>query len=290
MHVAYSCNMSCRGCVTVSDIPRDGVADFDDIVDSIAQWSQVLDPDWVVLFGGEPLMHPQIKELVLEVRRQWPNAKICIPTNALLLKKLFDKQWLEAVQPLEIRVALHKDNEEGRFFKQLIADFMKLFPDWKKNTTPISEGGGNWISTRVPYKFAYENPAGISIAINQNESFTVPYDINDTGHIAPFHSDPDKAFAHCVSPGTVYVYKNLLYKCFPYPNLQDTQSDFDTRWPVYKPYSATDDLTEYFANITHPHAICSMCPESGIVHHNDPKTVKILPKASWIEKQIKLNI
>ncbi len=235
-------------------------------------------------------MHPRIKELVLEVRRHWPNTKICIPTNALLLKKLFDKQWLEAVQPLEIRVALHKDNKEGRFFKQLIADFMTLFPDWKKSTTPVSEGGGNWISTKVPYKFAYENPVGISIAINQNESFTVPYNQDEHGHIAPFSSDPAKAFAHCVSPGTVYVYKNLLYKCFPYPNLKDTQPDFDTRWPVYKPYTATDDLTEYFANITQPHAICSMCPESGVVHHNDPKTVKILPKASWIEKQIKLNI
>ena len=289
LHVAYSCNMSCHGCVTLSDMPRDGVADYDDLVQGMQQWSKVLDPEWIVLFGGEPLMHPRIKDIVREARRCWPRAKICIPTNALLLRKIFDTDWVREVQPLEIRVALHKDDEEGRFFKNLIAEFMNLFTDWTVNNKPVMQGGGNWVSTNIPYKFAYENPIGLNIAVSQNETFVVPYDFDEAGNIVPFDSNPDKAFEHCVSPSPVYIYKNLLYKCFPYPNLQDTQPDFAQRWPKYKPYSAADDLTEYFANIRQSHAICSMCPQSGKWQHNDPKTVKILPKASWIQKQIKLN-
>lgn len=280
--------MSCRGCVTLSDRPREGVADFDDLVQGMQAWSKVLDPDWVVLFGGEPLMHPRIKDLVLEARRCWPNAKLSICTNALLLRKLIDADWVRQVQPLELRISLHKDDDEGRFFKGLIADFMALFPNWQRNTKPIGEGG-NYPSKSIPYRFAYENPVGVSIAVSQNDEFVVPYDKDEQGNISPYQSNPQKSFAHCVSPSNVYLYKNLLYKCFPYPNLQDTQPDFELRWPSYKPYQPTDDLTEFFANLHHAHAICTMCPESGQTRHNDPKTVKILPKASWIKKQVKLN-
>ena len=288
LHVAYSCNMSCHGCVTLSDRPREGVADYEDLIQGMQQWSKVLDPQWVIIFGGEPLMHPRIKDILRQVRQCWPLAKISICTNALLLRKIIDSQLMRDIAPVELRVSLHKDNDEGRFFKSLIADFMALFPGWQLNNTPIG-AGGNHPSKSIPYKFAYENPAGISIAVSQNEEFVIPYTWDSTGQITPYTSDPDRAFAHCVSPANIYLYKNLLYKCFPYPNLQDTQADFDRRWPSFRPYHPGDDLTEFFANLHHAHAICSMCPESGQVQHNDPKTVKILPKASWIQKQVKLN-
>lgn len=286
-NISYSCNMSCRGCVTLSDIPRDGVEDFDNLVQSFEDWSRVIDPNWVMIFGGETLLHPRIKDILLEVRRCYPNSKIAIATNALLLRRICDADWIKQVLPLEVRVSLHKDDSDGRFFKPLLSDLMGMFSDWQYALG--TEDAQNPPSKSIPYKYAFINPNGLTVAVSQNEDFVVPYDRDSHGNIIPYNSDPDLAFAHCVCPDQLYIYKNLLYKCLPYPNLQDTQPNFQRRWPMYKPYRSTDDLTEFFANRYKSHAICTMCPESGSIKHSDPQNVRILPKAAWIQKQIKLN-
>lgn len=278
--------MSCKGCVTVSDIPRDGVQDYDEVVQSIEEWSKVLEPEWVMIFGGEPLMHPRIKDITRQVRKHWPNARISIPTNGLLLRRIMDTDWIAEVQPLEVRVSLHKDDKEGRFFKGLISDFMEMYTGWKPNTRPIGEAGLQ-PGEGIEFKFNFIHDSGISIAVSQNEEYIVPYTFDEYGNKAPFHSDPVKAQKHCVSPELVFIYKNLLWKCIPYPNLKDTESDFATKWPEYVPYRPTDDLTKFFYNVTRAESVCSMCPESGTMMHNDPSVVKILPKAKWIEAQIK---
>jgi organic radical activating enzyme len=278
--------MSCKGCVTLSDIPRDGVQDYDEVVQSIQEWSQVLDPDWIVIFGGEPLMHPQIKDITRQVRKHWPNARISIPTNGLLLRRIMDTEWLAEVQPVEVRVSLHKDDKEGRFFKGLISDFMSMYTGWKPNISPFGESALP-PSPTIGFKFNFIHDSGVSVAVSQNEEYIIPYTFDETGRRAPYASDPVKAHKRCVSPELVFIYKNLLWKCIPYPNLRDTEADFAQRWPHYTPYKSTDDLTAFFHNVTKPESICSMCPESGTIMHNDPTTVKILPKSKWIEAQVK---
>lgn len=284
LQVVYSCNMSCKGCVTVSDIPRDGVQPFDDVVETIEKWSRVLDPQWVMIFGGEPLMHPQIKDIARQVRKHWPNCNISIPTNGLLLRNVMDVDWVAEVQPLEIRVSLHKDDSEGRFFKGLVSDFMSMYKGWEKNVIPVGEN--LQASEDNPYKFNFSNRSGLSIAVNQNADFIVPYTFNNLGQRSPYNSDPELAHVRCVSPELVYLYKKQLWKCIPYPNLKDTEPEFENKWPKYRPYDASDDLTEFFANITKAESLCSMCPESGVIPHNSASNVRILPKPAWIQRQL----
>ena len=286
LQVSYSCNMSCKGCVTVSDIPRDGVQPFDDVLETIEEWSKVLEPEWVMIFGGEPLMHPRIKDIAREVRKHWPNTRISIPTNGLLLRNIMDTEWVEEVQPLEIRVSLHKDDAEGRFFKRLISEFMSMYKNWQPNKHPLGEAGLP-PSPTIEFKFNYLHESGLSIAVSQNEEYIVPYTFDENGNKAPYNSDPVKAQKRCVSPELVFLYKKQLWKCIPYPNLKDTEPNFEKLWPHYAPYNPTDDLTTFFDNVVKPESVCSMCPESGTMKHNDPSVVKILPKAKWIEGQIK---
>ena len=279
--------MSCRGCVTISDIPREGMHDYDDVVRMIENWSQVLEPQWIMLFGGEPLMHPQLKEIALQVRKHWPNARITIPTNALLLKKIIDLDWVRQVAPLEIRVSLHKNDDEGKFFKNLIKEFIaSTNGGWKQNDLPF-EIAGTPPSEDSPAKFNLLHESGLSIAVVQNPEYIVPYDYDDQGNIAPYNNDHQEAHKHCVSPELVYIYKHQLWKCLPYPNLRDTQPNFEQRWPSYKPFNYNDDLTDFFANVTKAEPLCSMCPTSGTLDHNNPATVKILPSIKWMEKNTK---
>jgi hypothetical protein len=163
---------------------------------------------------------------------------------------------------------------------------MGMYKNWQPNKRPLGEAGLP-PSPTIEFKFNYLHDSGLSIAVSQNEEYIVPYTFDEYGNKAPFHSDPVKAQKRCVSPELVFIYKNLLWKCIPYPNLKDTEPDFATKWPEYVPYRSTDNLTKFFYNVTRAESVCSMCPESGTMIHNEPSTVKILPKAKWIEAQIK---
>lgn len=283
-HIAYSCNMSCKGCLAVSDIPREGVQPYEDVLETIKEWSKVLDPRWIQIFGGEPLMHPRIKDIVKDLRTYWPNARISLPTNGLLLRRIMDPEWLDSVTPLELRVSLHRNDDAGRFFKPLIKEFMAMYPDWQRNTKEFHEYGLPE-SEKVPMLFNFVK-GDLSVAVVHYENFVVPYTYDEQGRMSPYKNDPAEAWKRCVSPELVYLYKKQLWKCIAYPNLKDTAEDFENRWPAYKPFDASDDLTPFFANIRNHEDLCSMCPNNNntLMDHNDPTTVKILPNEKWLQR------
>ena len=56
--IAYSCNIACAGCISISDRKRDGVASLEDISIWSKKWAEHLDPEIISIFGGEPCLHP----------------------------------------------------------------------------------------------------------------------------------------------------------------------------------------------------------------------------------------
>ena len=279
--------MSCSGCVTLNDQPRKGVEPFDQLVASMEKWSRVLDPKWILVFGGEPLMHPRYKDICREIRRLWPNVRISIPTNALLLNNAADAQWLEEIKPVEIRVSYHRKDSGEHWFKHNIKHFMSVFTGWKPNTEEALHP--STFTNLMSFNQSYN---GVSIGVVEMGKFIRPYDVDNDGVRQPYNNNPEEAFEHCVSPQNVYLYKDQLWKCLPYPNLKDTQSNFEQRWPQYKPYSIEDNLDPYFANMQKAEHICSMCPNSRSIdqqhsiQHSDPANVRILPSIKWIQNTI----
>jgi hypothetical protein len=291
-NVAYSCNMSCDGCVSISNIPRKGVPDFNDTMRSIQDWSQVLDTDWVVPFGGEPLLHPKIEEILVEFRRCWPKTKISLCTNGLLLRKLINKELLEQIKPVEIRVSLHKDDDQGRFFKPLVKELMSLYTGWKYTQIDFKDGDitGLPADHKTPHLFSCTTQ-GITVSVARETEWVVPYTRNNAGRIVPYNNDPAESYKRCVSEELPVIFDNKLYRCVPYPNLENAIEYFKELWPEYTPYQAHEDLTQYFAETKLPHAICSMCPTFAdpTLDHSKTSTVRILPSEKWIQKQIKIN-
>ena len=86
--MAYSCNIRCKGCISLSDFDRDGVAPYEDIRSWVDHWKDLVDPKIVVLFGGEPLLHPRFKDVLQLVRATWPQSKVRLITNGYLLDKI----------------------------------------------------------------------------------------------------------------------------------------------------------------------------------------------------------
>lgn len=99
------CNLNCKGCYHFCtqgqkpsfrslDVFSRDVKRFKELVNHI---------DWIKLYGGEPLLHPQLKECVYLLRQIYPYSEICLMTNGLLIKSL-DKETLNVLKETEIKM------------------------------------------------------------------------------------------------------------------------------------------------------------------------------------------
>lgn len=259
--VAYSCNVSCRGCISVSDIKRDGIEPLADIVKYIEHWKNLIDPQVVALFGGEPLLHPGIHEVCRAIKKYWPEATIRLITNGYLLDNFFPASWFE-FEPFEMQISIHRKDHET-LINQHIKKILSYRIDWK---TKIYGGADHkqieWTSKQFKiYKSLFK-------------SFIQPYRLVDNKMLG-YGSDPVEAHAICGSPNTPILYKGALYKCPPVANLIDLTKEY---FYGYKPITDSDGLAEFVGQIGKPETVCAWCPAQStatVINHFDIKNVQI---------------
>jgi hopanoid biosynthesis associated radical SAM protein HpnH len=83
----FACNLSCPGCGKIqhpTDILRKRLS-VEDVVRAVEESGTPM----VSIAGGEPLLHPQIEEIVAELIRRKVYVYLC--TNAVLLKRRLDR-------------------------------------------------------------------------------------------------------------------------------------------------------------------------------------------------------
>lgn len=83
------CNLNCKGCSHFSPLANsDDFVELDEFKRDVVRIAELLPHIYKIrLLGGEPLMHPNLNE-VIEFTRQWyPYSEIHIVTNGLLLLK-----------------------------------------------------------------------------------------------------------------------------------------------------------------------------------------------------------
>jgi hypothetical protein len=255
--IAYSCNISCIGCISISDRKRNGVANFVDISAWCNKWKEHISPDVITIFGGEPCLHPKLIEVCRAVRASWPNSVIRLITNGYLLNNFNPSDWF-TLGKFEMRVSVHRQDHRS-IIDNAIKNILLQRTDWK--TT--AHGGDDhkqisWASGAVTiYKSIFKD-------------FVVPY----KDDVKPWHSDPTQAHKICGSPNTPILYKGLLYKCPAVANAIDISGE---NWFNYHAYDVTDDLTEFISNIGRPETVCGQCPDQQqavIIDHFDINNVK----------------
>ena len=80
------CNLSCRSCSHSSPIAEKENIDPSVVGKDLRSLSRFLKCQVVRILGGEPLLHPSLKELLKEVKCSNISANICLVTNGILLK------------------------------------------------------------------------------------------------------------------------------------------------------------------------------------------------------------
>lgn len=93
--ITDNCNLNCKGCLFASNITQ-GTSHvrLEDIKKDAKKMSELFyDVPWIRILGGEPLMHPDIVEILKYYRKCFGDTEIDLCTNGLLIPKMSKEFW-----------------------------------------------------------------------------------------------------------------------------------------------------------------------------------------------------
>lgn len=94
-HVVDHCNLTCAECCSLSPLLPRRLTEPDALARDLAAARRVVAPAVFKLVGGEPLLHPEIVEMVRVARRSGIAPRISLTTNGLKLARMPDALWQE---------------------------------------------------------------------------------------------------------------------------------------------------------------------------------------------------
>ncbi len=96
VHIIDHCNLRCQGCDHFACIADENYIPFEMIKRDIERMGELFDHDYIMkiaVMGGEPLLHPQLKEILAVIRKSFPYTTIRLSTNGLLLLHQDQSFW-----------------------------------------------------------------------------------------------------------------------------------------------------------------------------------------------------
>jgi cyclic pyranopterin phosphate synthase len=100
-HITDHCNLRCDHCCSFSPILKKWLADPVDFRQDLLAVRRVVRPEFLKIVGGEPLLHPQLEELLAIAHELQVGARIQLTTNGLLLRQLTPRSW-DCIQMLSV--------------------------------------------------------------------------------------------------------------------------------------------------------------------------------------------
>jgi sulfatase maturation enzyme AslB (radical SAM superfamily) len=112
--ITFGCNLKCEYCCSGAPF-RSGIESKETLLDSFEKWSHKLCPTKIRLLGGEPLLHPDLAEIVSAAHRYWSQSLIEIVTNGFLLPRLSDEVLqVFGKSNVHVFISQHMDTEDYR--------------------------------------------------------------------------------------------------------------------------------------------------------------------------------
>lgn len=236
INVSYGCNLQCRYCTHFCSWIS-GIVPLEDLVETFNAWHRKIAPERILLVGGEPLLHPELEQIVLESKRHWPKARIDLLTNGLLLPKRQDV--LDALKTTNGYVYLSRHFQDAEYSRKFDAGLQCL----KKSGIPFS-------------------------IASSDRDWRKYHEIDEAGRPVPYESDPEKAWNNCRSKNDCpSLLENELYKCahMAYAALGARKGMLPEQW------KAMSECQALGANCTHADILallsseavaqCQICPE-----------------------------
>lgn len=119
INIVAHCNLSCRSCSHLSPTFSKYFEAPDNIFDNCSILAKYYRPKYIKLLGGEPLLHPNLIQVLEAVRNSGISNYIQVMTNGLLLAKMSDEFW-QKVDEVYVSVYPEKgiDSEDLKIYEQ----------------------------------------------------------------------------------------------------------------------------------------------------------------------------
>ena len=237
IYIAEHCNLSCFSCHHFSQLAVPEFADLAVTERDLKRFSELSGGyiPIINLSGGEPLLHPQLPDFMRIAREFFPDSKIKILTNGLLLLAQKDLFW-EAVKKYNIAISPTKypginwekieknantygckleyagyTRKSKKMSRKYIIDLLgkqNAIKSFKRcymaaNCTPLKNGR---IAT-CHFVFSvqhFNNYFNQHIPVNESDSIDI-YKVNDMKEIIEFVNKPIPLCAYCKSWGKQVV-------------------------------------------------------------------------------------
>lgn len=194
INVVDHCNLSCRACSHLSPTSVKHFEDPDKIFDSCSILGKYYCPKYIKLIGGEPLLHPNLIQVIDAIRRSGISNYIQVVTNGQLLTKMSDLFW-QNIDAISISLypggEISSDNlkeftQKARFYN---VDFQYFYFDnfresysevGTRDTTLIHRIYSNckiahkWRIHTVSQGYFYKCPQSLAIPKSINNDFLKP--------------------------------------------------------------------------------------------------------------------
>lgn len=95
IHITDHCNLNCKGCTHFSPLAEEFYLDIDDFERDLTRLSELSKGQLgeMFLLGGEPLLHPELIDFFPIARNLFPNTKIVVISNGILMNSQDDRFW-----------------------------------------------------------------------------------------------------------------------------------------------------------------------------------------------------
>ncbi|MDR3350177.1 MAG: radical SAM protein [Prevotellaceae bacterium] len=110
VHLTEHCNLNCKYCNHFSPLAEKEFLNIESFERDLARISELTERkiELVNLLGGEPLLHPQLMDILSLTRKYFDTGKIVLITNGTLLLKQPDAFWQNCKQnDIELRITYY---------------------------------------------------------------------------------------------------------------------------------------------------------------------------------------
>ena len=127
-YITHHCTLNCINCNTFNNFNFKGSVDWLAERDSYKNWSEKVTCDRIGVLGGEPLLHPNLEQILRDIH-DWhrPVEGIYLTTNGTLLEKLVALKNVFIETNTTLCISLHS----LRWMRKWLTQFKKHFPKLK---------------------------------------------------------------------------------------------------------------------------------------------------------------
>jgi organic radical activating enzyme len=257
-YITDVCNLTCSECGSFNNHPLKGHSDWNDWAEQYKKFSNEVRFKRIEILGGEPLLHPNLRDWCQGLRELWPDTEIRIVTNGTRIATTRGLYELMLTYNITMEVSLHSYNEESILtsVNQLLRG--SVTTRFKMHESPVSK------------LLTDEN--GVRVIISKHSKFIKQSNFTNNQF---YKSNPVKAHNACAVTGCHEMRDGKFYKCPLIPAILNINQQLDLNLESesielleqYQPMEADwsyERKQEFVDNLTQPMPQCRICPEHRI--------------------------